>query len=108
MEAVAVDCEMVTTRDGEEVAQVCIIDAGGRKLLLSYVSPRSPVCDYKTRYSGVEPRHLVGAPSLASLRPHIAELLRGCLVVGHSVTQDLNLLGIEHPASSIRDTANLA
>ena len=50
---VAVDCEMVITAAGFELARVSLVDgSSGRRLLDQLVVPDSPVLDYNTKYSG--------------------------------------------------------
>lgn len=106
-EAVSLDCEFVETSEGEPVAQVCVVKADLTALLKTYVLPQWRVTDYRTEFSGITRRDLMGAPALSEVRPQTQELLRGHLLVGHSVRKDLELLGISHPAQDIRDTSNL-
>eukprot|EP00922_Rhytidocystis_sp_ex-Travisia-forbesii_P056454 GHVS01083569.1.p1 GENE.GHVS01083569.1~~GHVS01083569.1.p1 ORF type:complete len:257 (+),score=16.06 GHVS01083569.1:151-921(+) len=107
-QAVSIDCEFVRTRAGEAVASVCVVDEDLQTLLLSYVKPESPIIDYKTKYSGIRPEHMVDAPTLAGgIRSRISRLVRGRLIVGHDVHCDLKLLGIRYKEKLIRNTAIL-
>ncbi len=50
---VALDCEMVKTEFGMELARVSIVDAYGRVIYDRLVRPSHPVIDYLTDYSGI-------------------------------------------------------
>lgn len=108
MEPVSLDCEFVTTSGGrDEVAQVCVVDRNQKTLLLSYVATQRVITDYKTRYSGIRPGDLEGAPSKDTVRLQVERLISRRLLIGHSVRNDLNILGIYHPRADIRDTSDL-
>ena len=105
----ALDCEMVElSGGGDAVVQVCVVDKGLRTKLLTYVRPiGGEIVDYRTQYSGVRPGDLVGAPELSDIRRKLRDLLRGRIVVGHSVRNDLlRLLDISHPEEDIRDSTS--
>jgi RNA exonuclease 4 len=53
---------------------------------------------------GANPALWRHAPPLADLRCQLAALLRGRVLVGHHLRKDLGALGLEHPASDLRDT----
>ena len=50
---VAVDCEMVGTALGSELARVTAVDEAGAVLLDTLVRPARPVLDYRTAFSGI-------------------------------------------------------
>lgn len=105
---VALDCEMVGVGPrGEcsEVAQVCIVNEDGHVLLNTYVTPREKVTDYRTKISGVERHHLVGAPPFETVQQQVADIITGRLLVGHSLDHDLKCLLLSHPKKMTRDTA---
>ena len=121
------DCEMVQTTDGLELARVTLVElryqnpvensgADGRDLdnLFSYdvvldqlVKPRASVVDYLTPYSGIQ----VGDFDQVSIQlEHIQLFLIGLfrpkdILVGHSIENDLRALRIIHPL--VIDTALL-
>lgn len=106
----AMDCEMVgtTTKDGaysSVLARVVLIDWKGRTVLDSYVKPCQPVTDYRTFVSGITPEHLVDAPSFDSIRAQVQELVKGKILVGHGLENDLGALQMQHPWWLTRDTA---
>jgi len=87
------------------LARVVIVNAHGNVLLDSWVRPTAEVTDYRTAVSGVRPRDLVGAPTLAEVQPRVAALLAGRLLVGHALKNDLKALLLSHPRRLTRDTA---
>jgi len=105
---VAIDCEMVgvgRSKSRSILARVAVVDEHGTCLLDSYVRPTETITDYRTRWSGIRARDLVGAPSFDSVRQRVAQLIRGKILVGHAIHNDLNVLNIAHPPALIRDTA---
>lgn len=113
--AVALDCEMAELAGGcDAVAQICAVSDLQQflsddpvTLFKSYVRPIGHIVDYRTPHSGLRPADLVDAPALTNVVSRVRALLRGRLVVGHSVRTDLRLLGISHPEECIRDTSEL-
>ena len=104
----AVDCEMVGVgRDGDKsaLARVSVVNAAGAVVYDSFVSPGENVTDYRTKWSGVRPANLRGAPGADDVRSAVATLLRGRLLVGHAIQNDLDALGITHPSTHVRDTS---
>ncbi|KAL6764038.1 ribonuclease H-like domain-containing protein [Haematococcus lacustris] len=89
------------------LARVAMVDQHGEVLLDRWVRPEEPVTDYRTPWSGVRAGDLEGplVLELADAQALVAGLLQGRLLVGHSVDHDLEVLRLEHPAGSTRDTA---
>ena len=107
-DGIAIDCEMVQIDSGKQVlAHVCAVGWDEAVLLNTYVDPGAPVKDYLTRYSGLRPGDLDGAPSFDSVQSRVAALLDGRVLVGHSPSNDLKALRLKHPAELTRDTATL-
>jgi RNA exonuclease 4 len=105
---VAIDCEMVgvgKNRSRSILARVAIVDEYGTCLFDSYVRPTEPITDYRTRWSGIRASDLVGAPSFDTVRQRVVQLIRGRILIGHAIHNDLNVLNITHPPALIRDTA---
>ncbi|CAM9599977.1 unnamed protein product [Phaeothamnion confervicola] len=107
---VALDCEMVGVGpDGKRsaLAQCCLVDWDGRTIYNRYVRPELRVTDFRTFVSGVKARHLKdgSAVSLAECQREVAALLKGKILVGHALSNDLKALLLSHPRSAIRDTA---
>ena len=51
-------------------------------------------CD---RVGGVPKGRWADAPGLDTVAARVAAAVRGCTLVGHGLTQDLQHLGLEHP-----------
>ena len=108
LNVVGLDCEMVFTTGGFEVAKVTLVDRQQNTLLDEYVRPYNAVLDYNTEYSGItEDKISINNPETKCLRD-IRTLLRDhihdqTIVVGHSLECDLKALRIIH--SLIVDTA---
>ena len=71
--------------------RVSVVNDSGVVVLDLFVKPVSRVTDYRTRYSGVRARDLVGAPSAEEVRPRVARMLAGRLLVGHALHNDLKV-----------------
>lgn len=94
----AVDCEMVLCEDGSEaLAKICVVDRDLRVRLHEFVNPGKVVADYRTSITGVSAEDLSGATSsLADIKRSIRKLLNGSILVGHSLSNDLKALKIDH------------
>ena len=107
----ALDCEMVRTEAGMELARVSVVDGSTRETLLdTLVKPEQAVVDYLTRWSGVTEEMLQGSDvvSFVSARESVLALLDGspgCMLAGHGLENDLNVLRIVH--SRVVDTSVL-
>ena len=49
----ALDCEMVNTTRGKEVARITLINFKGETCYETLVKPSTTILDYKTKYSGI-------------------------------------------------------
>lgn len=87
------------------LARVSIVDYSGRVVFDHYVKPMEPVSDYRTWVSGISPHHLKNAPKFKKIQRKVANLLKGKILVGHAIQNDLNALQLSHPESMIRDTS---
>ena len=56
-------------RPSHGARRVCIVNSSGTVLLDRMVAQAERVTDYRTRWSGIRPRDLAGAPPLAQVRP---------------------------------------
>lgn len=105
---VALDCEMVGVGPGglrSALAQVVMVDYFGRPIFSTYVRVAETVTDFRTAVSGVRPEHLRDAPPFAVVQQKVAALVRGKMVVGHALRNDMRALLLSHPWRNTRDTA---
>lgn len=108
---VALDCEFVGIGpDGREdaLARASVVNSRGEVLYDSFVRVEAPVVDYRTQFSGVLPENLTGpdADDPRTARSEIANILKGRVLVGHAVHNDLRVLRIAHPRRDTRDTSD--
>ena len=89
------------------LAQVVIVDWAGRVLYMRYVRAQEPVTDYRTHVSGIKPEHLApgSAVDFPTVQREVAALVKGKIIVGHGLDNDLKCLMLSHPRRLIRDTA---
>ena len=112
----ALDCEMVGVGPGgceSAVARVAVINWDGEVVIDRYVRPNCTVTDYRTHVSGVRPEDLErggenGASTLRECREEVRRILRGKILIGHGLDNDLRALGLSHPWTDVRDTATYA
>ncbi|WVO21430.1 uncharacterized protein IAS62_002738 [Cryptococcus decagattii] len=103
---VALDCEMVQLRNSMGLAKIGIVDAYGNILMESFVRHHpANVVNYITRKSGIRPQDLVGAPTYEQIQPQIIELVKDKIIVGHTLFNDLAVIGHRHQYEMMRDTA---
>ncbi|XP_053414139.1 RNA exonuclease 4 [Nycticebus coucang] len=105
--ALAMDCEMVGVGPkGEEsiAARVSIVNQYGKCVYDKYVKPTEPVTDYRTAVSGILPENLQQGEEIEVVQKEVAEMLKGRILVGHALHNDLKVLFLDHPKKKIRDT----
>jgi len=108
---IAIDCEMVGVGEGgfgHALARVSIVDFHGRQVYDSYVRPKEKVVDWRTRISGISPKHMATAREFEAVQEEVAQLLNGRIIVGHDLRHDLDALILDHPRKDIRDTARFS
>ena len=90
------------------LARVSIVNEDGNVIMDKFVAPTERVTDYRTAVSGVRPRDLTaanGAQSFTKIQEQMSHLLRGRVLVGHSLKNDLRVLMLDHPKRDTRDTS---
>lgn len=105
---VAIDCEMVGVgfKGSESVlARVSIVNWHGYVLYDRFVRPMEKVTDYRTWVSGVRAVDLKDAPVFKTVQEEVSQLIKGRVLVGHAIQNDLKALLLSHPRPLIRDTA---
>lgn len=106
----AVDCEMVGVGPGgldSALARLSIVNWDNQIVLDTYVKVDEPVTDYRTFVSGIKPEHIQSssAMTLAEAQIKAKQILMGKVLIGHGLTNDLKVIGIDHPWTDVRDTA---
>lgn len=107
----ALDCEMVGVgEDGRRsvLARVSVVNEDGNVILDVFVQPTERVTDYRTAVSGVRPIDVKaesGARTFRVVQAQMSELLRGKVLVGHSLKHDMKALMLDHPKRDTRDTS---
>jgi len=107
---VAMDCEFVGIGPGgftSALARVSIVDYNYNILLDTYVKVNDPVTDYRTFVSGITEDHMESDLAMDRVKCVDAaeKILRGKILIGHGLKNDLAVLGIQHPWHHTRDTA---
>lgn len=105
---VALDCEMVGVgMEGKEsiLARVSIVNSHGECLYDKYVTPKEKVVDYRTHVSGISPSDLKNAVDFSVIQKEVNDLLKGRILVGHALSNDMKVLMLSHPKKHIRDTS---
>ena len=107
----ALDCEMVGVgADGKRsiLARASIVNEDGNVIMDAHVLPTERVTDYRTAVSGVRAKDLTaanGAMAFKKVQAQMSELLRGRILVGHSLKNDMRVLMLDHPKRDTRDTS---
>lgn len=104
---VAIDCEMVDTCAGKELARVSLVDYMGRLLYDSIVLPENEIEDYLTQYSGITPKMMLECKkSFREAQKDVLNFLdESTILVGHAIDNDLRCLKLIH--SRIIDTSDI-
>ncbi|WWC87181.1 uncharacterized protein L201_002067 [Kwoniella dendrophila CBS 6074] len=100
----AMDCEMVLSEDGSELARVSIIDyETGENIFDELVKPPKDIIDYRTQWSGITAEKLQHAThTLSSIQAALSTgpnpiITPHTILLGHSLECDLIALRIKHP-----------
>nr|CAB3265533.1 RNA exonuclease 4-like [Phallusia mammillata] len=107
---VALDCEMVENVYGmNQLARCSVVDSEGDVLLDVYVQPQHAVADYRHKYSGIKPEHIYSptALHLSSAKKEVLSIVKGKIVVGHSIANDFKVLNFYQPQALVVDIQQL-
>ncbi|WPH04575.1 Hypothetical protein R9X50_00746700 [Acrodontium crateriforme] len=109
----ALDCEMVGTgpppHEDNVLARVSLVNFHGEQIYDSFVQapPGIRVEDYRTFVSGVRAQDMTPtyARPYAEVHRDVTALLRGRVLVGHALKNDVEVLALTHPKCDVRDTS---
>lgn len=96
----AIDCEMVETNDGKSsLARISVINEDMNCIYNTLVKPTLPITDYRTKFSGITEDMLKNVEqTLVDIQRELKELLpEKCILVGHSLECDFEVLKLCHP-----------
>merc|ERR1712156_62215 len=105
----AMDCEMVGVNHGGKdsiLARASIVNQFGHCVYDKFVKPTDKVTDYRTKVSGIRPQDIKNGEDFKKVQQEIADMLKGRILVGHSIKHDLKVLFLDHPKKFIRDTSS--
>ena len=94
----ALDCEMVKTSAGKEIARVALLNFSGEICIDEFVKPKNEIRDYGTKYSGITVDSLRGIKTrLSDVQKSLSRLVSdNDILVGHSIDHDLECLHWGH------------
>ena len=94
----ALDCEMVNTSRGKEVARVTLLNFNGESCYETLVNPPATIVDYNTKYSGITEAMLEGVTTtLVDVQKSlVGQISSKDIIVGHGIDNDLRCLHLEH------------
>ncbi|EOY13138.1 Polynucleotidyl transferase isoform 2 [Theobroma cacao] len=106
-DVLAMDCEMVGVGQGNKSAlgRVSLVNKWGNVIYDEFVRPIERVVDFRTQISGIRPRDLKKAKDFRAVQKKVAELIKGRILVGHALHNDLKALLLTHPKKDLRDTS---
>ncbi|KAH0786179.1 exonuclease family protein [Histomonas meleagridis] len=102
---IGIDCEMIKTTCGEELARISCVDENGEIVIDEYFQPVGEVIDYRTQFSGISKETLqsvtLKSTDLLSILSKKAD--SHTIIIGHSLENDLRAMKIIH--DKVIDTA---
>lgn len=107
-DVIAMDCEMVGVSplgNKSALGRATLVNKWGNVIYDEFVRPVDRVVDFRTQISGIRPRDLKKAKDFRAVQKKVAELLKGRILVGHALRNDLKALLLSHPKTDIRDTS---
>ncbi|VFQ97559.1 unnamed protein product [Cuscuta campestris] len=107
-DVIAMDCEMVgvsSLGNKSALGRVTLVNKCGNVIYDEYVRPMEYVVDFRTKISGIRPQPLKKAKNFNAVQTKVAELIKGRVLVGHALHNDLKALLLSHPKNDIRDTS---
>ncbi|XP_072993540.1 uncharacterized protein [Typha latifolia] len=107
-QALAMDCEMVGVGplgNKSALGRVTLVNSWGNVVYDEYVRAVEHIVDFRTNISGIRPKHMKKAKEFWAVQKKVGELIKGRILVGHALHNDLKVLLLSHPKKDIRDTS---
>lgn len=108
---VGLDCEMVglgVNGKTNALARCSVVDFNGKVLYDQIIRPKGYVTDFRTKWSGIKRSDLrkdkENVVTFEECQESVAKILKGKILVGHALENDLSVLLLSHPRHQIRDT----
>ena len=104
-DVIGIDCEMIKTSKGEEVARLSVVDKNGELVLDEFFKPLGEVEDYRTKFSGITEELVMNREYTSDKSVDILAKVADShtIIVGHSLENDLRALKVIH--DKVIDTA---
>lgn len=105
---IAMDCEMVGVgSDGKRsvLARCSLVDYDEETVYDKFVQCVEHITDFRTEVSGVRPKDVKRGIPFTQCQLEVAAILKGKILLGHALHNDLKALLLKHPRHLIRDTA---
>ncbi|KAF9787301.1 ribonuclease H-like domain-containing protein [Thelephora terrestris] len=89
------------------LARVVIVGYRGTTLMNEFVKPTLPISDYRTNVTGIVPGILESddAVPFDEIQARVAMHIADKIIIGHSLWNDLSVIGLPHRAVDTRDVA---
>ena len=98
-EIIAIDCEMVETTKGIELARISLVNENYKVLYDHLVMPENSIINYYTKINGLTPDLFEknDVKSMKEVREDLKKFIgRDSILVGHSLENDLRSIGLLH------------
>lgn len=95
----SIDCEMVETAQGSELARISVINESLECIYDTFVKPSMTITDYRTKFSGITEDTLRDiSTTLQDVQEKLKSILPPkCIIAGHSLENDLHAMKLIHP-----------
>lgn len=97
---------LICQGEEKQIGRLSIVNYNRVTLYDSFFKPTKRVKSYLTEFSGLTPLNTSRAPSFESEKSKIEKILKGRVVVGHSLGMDRSVLGIDWGSRFERDISN--
>ncbi|RVE46022.1 hypothetical protein evm_009302 [Chilo suppressalis] len=103
---IAIDCEMIgDVNNRSMLARVTLVNENEQVIYDTFVKPTREVGTYRNDLTGINEGNFKNAREITQVKQDVMSRLNGCLLIGHSVPGDMEMLGLQYPARDIRDIA---